>query len=359
MRFLFYYPRAMVGDGGPTVTLWAWAGAMTKRGHEVEFVHAGGSETTPLQEPGVSTTEIPHAGKGRMMRPKGLESHLEGVDILMMTSGYVAHNLIAARVARGAGVPYVVIPQGVYDPKVRVRKRSLKRIWELAEVPMLEHALGIHVSFESEIAGIAELAPKARFIVAPTGADASEDAWVGNGGYLAWLGRYDMDHKGLDILLRAMALISPSNRPRLVLHGRDDLHSREEVEQLSGELGLDGAVEVLGPVTGEAKRNFLAQADGFVLPSRWECHSTALLENLAMGVPCLVSSGAHISDSLQIGGSAIVVEPAERELASGLVKLSQADPGLGARARQFIDTQLDWDRVIDSFISQTSALLRE
>lgn len=291
------------------------------------------------------------------MRPKGLEEHLDGVDVLLMTSGYVAYNLVAARVARRVGVPYVIIPQGVYDPQVRVRKRALKKVWELAEVPMLEHALGIHVSFESEVAGIADLAPKANFIVAPTGANASERAWTGNGGYLAWLGRYDMDHKGLDILLRAMALIGPSNRPSLVLHGRDDMHSREEVEHLSTTLGLNGAVQVLGPVTGEAKHDFLSRADGFVLPSRWECHSTALLENLAMGVPCLVSSGAHISDSLEAEGSAIVVDPTERELAAGLVKLSQAGPDLGASARLFVETQLDWDRVIDSFIQQTKALL--
>lgn len=359
MRFVHYYPRAMVGDGGVTIAVWAWAGALSSYGHEVVVVHAGGRKTTPLAAPGVATTHILHHGRGRTLRPIGLGSHLREGDVLVLHSAYVASNLIAAAEARRKDIPYIVVPHGAYDPRSRNRRQTLKRIWQIVEARMLEGALAVHIFFESEASGVAEVAPEAHLIVAPTGGTVPVSSWEGGGGYFAWLGRYDVQHKGIDLLLDALTLMDPADRPKLVLHGRDSTHTAREVQGMADRLHLTNDVEVRGPVIGEAKAEFLRRADGYVHPSRWECHSTALVENLALGVPSLVSSGAHIAPSLQRAKASIVVAPEEESIAQGLLQLRDAGQDMSKRARGFVRQELDWDSVVKSFVTQTSALLED
>lgn len=357
MRFVHYYPRAMVGDGGPTIALWLWAGALSARGHAVTIIHAGGSSTSPLAKPDVATTRIAHRGRDRMLRPAGLERHLRSGDVLVLHSAYTVSNLVAAAAANRAGVPYIVVPHGAYDRRSRERRRRLKAIWGIMEGRMLERALAVHIFFESEADGVAEIASSTRFVVAPTGATLPASLWEGGGGYLAWLGRYDVQNKGIDLLLGALAVMDPFDRPKLILHGRDDTHTALDVKRMADALNLGDDVEAQGPVVGPAKVEFLRRANGYVHPARWESHSTALVENLALGVPSLVSSGAHIAPSLERAKASIVVKPREESIAQGLLQLRRIGKELGPRGREFARQELNWGPIVSSFVTQTSSLL--
>ena len=109
-------------------------------------------------------------------------------------------------------------------------------------------------------------------VVAPNGITAPEGVrWDGgSGAYLFWLGRYDPVNKGLDVLLQGLRLLPAGQRPRLRLHGRDYQGGRQVVERLLRELDLEASVSVGDPVYGEEKWRLMAQASGFVYPSRWK-----------------------------------------------------------------------------------------
>jgi glycosyltransferase involved in cell wall biosynthesis len=111
----------------------------------------------------------------------------------------------------------------------------------------------------------------------------------GSGGYLLWLGRYDPVNKGLDVLLRAMRLFPETDRPRLLLHGRDWRGGRSAVERLVRSLDLEETVTVGGPIYGHDKWRLMAQAAGFLYPSRWEASPTAVTEAVSIGTPTLVA----------------------------------------------------------------------
>jgi glycosyltransferase involved in cell wall biosynthesis len=111
----------------------------------------------------------------------------------------------------------------------------------------------------------------------------------GSGGYLLWLGRYDPVNKGLDVLLRAMRLFPETDRPRLLLHGRDWRGGRSAVERLVRSLDLEETVTVGGPIYGHDKWRLMAQAAGFLHPSRWEASPTAVTEAVSIGTPTLVA----------------------------------------------------------------------
>ena len=122
-RIVHYYPDAM-GHSGVTFALWSWARAQAAAGAEVSILHADRPAVradVPFVShdtcPGLTAQTVAHAGRRRWSRhPVGLERHLGEHDLLVLHEGWVANNLVAAAAARRAGVPYVVMPHGVYEP---------------------------------------------------------------------------------------------------------------------------------------------------------------------------------------------------------------------------------------------------
>jgi glycosyltransferase involved in cell wall biosynthesis len=126
--------------------------------------------------------------------------------------------------------------------------------------------------------------------------------------------------KGLDVLLRALALLSRAGLDvRACLAG--DGRLLPDHRRLSAELGLSGRVAVPGHVSDVAP--YLRQADIFVLPSREEgSGSMALLEALQFGTAIVASDVDGIGEDLVDGRQALLVEPGNtRALADALARL--------------------------------------
>ena len=109
--------------------------------------------------------------------------------------------------------------------------------------------------------------------------------------------------KGLDVLVEAAAILRRrQGRPpaRFVVVGDGEL--REPLERRIHERGVEDAVELLGARPPDEVAGWLAAADVFVLPSRYEGLSLAVMEAMACGLPVVVSD---------VSGSAELVPTAE------------------------------------------------
>lgn len=354
-RIVHYYPGAM-GDSGVTFALWSWARAQAAAGTEVHVLHAGAYETadvafvSTMTAPGLTELRVPHRGTRRLtVRPIRLDRYLGAGDLLVLHEGWVPSNLIAAAAARRARVPYLVMPHGVYDSSWTPSLRGPRWIRNRLERRMLEGAAAVHVFFGSEQADVQALAPGATCMTVPTGFDVPDERWTGGGGYLAWVGRIDPVHKGLDALVGAIARMAPAERPILRICGYDYKGGSGRLRQLIAERDVAAWVRLEGAIGGSEKLTFMQRAEGYVHPSRWECHSIALLEHLALGVPCLVSSAIHIAPTLARSGAAILALPREAELAEALRGLVVARPRLGARGRALIGETFNWNALIPQF----------
>jgi glycosyltransferase involved in cell wall biosynthesis len=358
MRIVSYYSRAVSDLSGATAALWAWAGALSAAGADVIVAHAGGPRRSPDPTWGVrdvSDTVVRHAGRSRSTYvPVGLRRVLKNCDVLVLHEGWVVSNLVAAALATTVGVPYVVVPHGVYEPGIRASLKRPRLIRNALERLMLERALAVHVFWDSEQPLVNAVAPRARTLVVPTGFTPGAGRWQGGGGYIAWLGRFDPVHKGLDQLLEGLARVDPVRRPKLRLHGPDYNGGLDATRDHVRRLGLGRWVAIGPPIYGAEKDSFLSHAEAYVHPSRWESHSIALLENLALGVPSIVSDAIHIAPALRVAGAAILVPPTPEGLASGFNELANAAPTLSDRARAFVRTELAWPTVTDRFLGALS-----
>jgi glycosyltransferase involved in cell wall biosynthesis len=361
MRIVQYYPRAIAGDGGMTRAVQKLSISMTRAGAEAVIAYdAGTGSAQPVDC--LTWRSVRHRGPEKQRVPDGgeLADVLRDADLVVLNSGFAPHNVLAARIARRHGVAYIVAPRGAYDPQIFLRRRHVKKLWwRFFEGPMVKRACAVHIFFPEETADLEQLGYSGPTLIAPNGVEPPPGMqWDGGtGGYLLWLGRFDPQHKGLDLLVRALARVPRENRPSLRLVGPDWRDGRERVLALVGELDLGKWVSVEPPLYGDEKWAALRSATGFVYPSRWEGFGNSVAEAASVGLPLLVTP-YPFGRLLHRRGGAVLASATVEGLAEGLQTVSAADAAtLGARAQQVVLEEMSWDAIGRSWLSQAEALL--
>jgi glycosyltransferase involved in cell wall biosynthesis len=358
MRIVTYHPRARVGDGGITNSVRSLSAAFARAGADPVIAFDGRGD--PHREYGVEWWPVRHLGTGAIRLSAELARVLDGADVLVLNSAWTGGNVRAGQVARRVGVPYVLAPRGAYDPLIVERRRLTKRLWWLLfERRLVAAAAAIHVFFEEQRDHLGGLGYRGMVLVAPNGV-ALPAGWVwdgGSGGYVAFLGRLDPEHKGLDLLLRAVALLPSDARPRLRLHGPDWRGGTALVRRLIDDLDLADDVELGPALYGDDKWSLLAKAAGFVYPSRWEGFGNSLAEAAALGVPALATP-YPLARHLEQHGACIVVDANPETLAEGLRRLALREGRSRPADLSTVTLELDWDTVAGRWLDQLGGLLR-
>lgn len=357
MHILRYHPRAAVGDGGITGSVRRWSDASARAGARMVIAHDGGAP--PPADSGVRWEAVRHAGPAGWRVPVGLGAILGDADLLVLHSAWTLHNAAAGAAARRRGVPYVLEPRGAYDPGIVHRRPAAKRAWwTLLERPLVRGAAAVHVFFPAEAEHLARLGWRGPVIVAPNGVRVPDGAaWDGgSGGYVLWIGRYDPEHKGLDLLLRGLASLPAARRPPLRLHGPDWAGGRARVEALVAQLRLGDAVALGGPVYGDEKWALVRRAAAFAYPSRWEAFGNSTAEAVAAGVPTLATP-YPLGRFLAERGAAIVAEATPDGVAEGLRRvLAPEAADIARRGARLVRKELSWDRVARQWLRQAEAI---
>ncbi|MEK7299449.1 MAG: glycosyltransferase, partial [Candidatus Margulisiibacteriota bacterium] len=122
---------------------------------------------------------------------------------------------------------------------------------------------------------------------------------------LGYIGQFDVEIKGLDLLFGAFRRLKNEGRlqnVKLVLAGQFKARnkkmarqSQDEVASFIHEMAESGHLEMKGPVFGNNKWSMLADMDVFVLTSRTEGMPVAVLEAMAFQRPCLVTEGTNMA----------------------------------------------------------------
>lgn len=160
--------------------------------------------------------------------------------------------------------------------------------------------------------------------------------------------------KGIDTLLHAFRIVCHHTDARLVILGTGPL--RGNLEALAKKLGINEQVEFRG--FHPEPWLLFAEADCYVLGSRWEGFGHTLVEAMAAGVPVIATNCNFGPREVISDGAGILVEPEnESHIATAILKLIN-DPHLRAgfvgkgyaRASEF-----DTSDIVPSFVN----LIRE
>lgn len=280
-----------------------------------------------------------------MYAPRGyrawLREHIGEFDVVLLQDFYSAVNVMAARAAERAGVPYAVQPLGTLSP-ARERGRSfVKRpflaLWGRRT---LRGATALIHSSDFEGRDFLEAgAPPDRLVPLPLPLDLPEarDVARTERPTISFVGRLH-PIKGLDRLVAAMpTVLAAVPDAELVVAGPGDAH-RRELEQQAERLGLTGAVRFLGFVSQEEKLELLRSSWVSALLSHSEGLPMATLEAMACATPVVLSAGCHLPEVDGVGGLVVPGEP--DGAAAALVDLLTGDERremLARGARRFAE----------------------
>lgn len=349
------------------------ARAVASRGHEVaiyttdracepdERVPSGQSvrrdgvelRMFPEQQPRVVATSWPLY--------RALTERIGQVDIVHLHSLYLFHVWAAARIARRAGVPYLLRPHGTLDPFLWQRHRLRKRIMEIAfQDRVIRGAAALHFTAQEELELARPYTHGVAGVVVPNGVNLAEfDVLPAPGGLrraypeigerrvVLFLSRLNFK-KGLDLLIPGFARARSRHRDlHLVIAGPDD-GMRAQAEQWIAQNNVADAVTLTGMLTGMRKLEALVDAMCFVLPSYSENFGIAIVEAMACGVPVAISDKVNIWREIVDGGAGLVGPTTVDGVADQIVRLA-ADPDaarrMGEAGRTLARERFAWDRI--------------
>jgi len=176
--------------------------------------------------------------------------------------------------------------------------------------------------------------------------------------------------KGVDVLLRAWAEVFRGEKSlKLLIVGYGSLESH--LKTLSTSLGIAESVDFVGMAQNVSK--YLEGSDLFVLPSRSEGMSNALLEAMSYGIPCIATQVGGNDELLGakderippgkyiLVRNGLLVNPDD---AKGLIEAilyfirdQRAREEMGRRARKFIQENYSIDLVAERYLALYQTIL--
>jgi phosphatidylinositol alpha-1,6-mannosyltransferase len=289
---------------------------------------------------------------------------------------------VAAWTRRREGVRYGVLVHGgdLLQLRAKYRRSPFKR---RAARGILGGAdlLVANSQWTGALAGeiLAELGLGAgpRIAVVPLGADpdrfrpgldpapAAARYRIPPGRYLLTVGRL-VPHKGCDTALEALAVIRRRHPDvRLVLVGRGPDRSR--LEPLTRRLGLESAVSILSEVPDSDLPALYAGAAVYVGLSREEGldvegFGIALADAAAAAVPVVAGASGGTGDAVRDGETGFRVSPRDPGAVADAVLRLLENPDLanrlGLAGRRWVETYLNWDRVVADLIGLSRSAAR-
>ena len=286
-------------------------------------------------------------------------------DLVNFHSTYIPFHIALAQWCQKLNWPYIVTPRGGMTCLAQNVKGFKKKVSNVLYYrSYVKHAAAIHALCRREAQDIDKLFEAEKIITIPNGvedhllaaSDKLQPIHLSNFGdkttiMLGFVGRIDIYHKGLDLLLEAMAILkSQPLGPKYKLFIVGPFHTPKDEQLLRSIIdtrGLNDFVKLLGPKFDEEKlRHFLA-CDVFVHTSRFEGMPLAVLEAMALGRPCLVTPGTNIADVVcEGGGWQCQLDP--NSIAESLRDIYQQKDSLrvlGKQSHELIKTRFTWPKI--------------
>jgi glycosyltransferase involved in cell wall biosynthesis len=353
-------------SGGAEKTVYYLSQWQARLGHEVELWSLTAKSVDPIENVEVYGYP-PH--KSRLRLPCPLIRHILDVkpDVVHMHSAYVPANYLLSRELRRRRIPYVITAHGNYSPHLLRRRPWLKMPYRLiCELPIANNALFVHaIADRTDIVKYGVARP---IVIAPNGLDVGETTKTsGNNhirsrwpdlkdrGLCLFLGRLDIEQKGLDILIEAWRQVSRLNsKLALILVGSDWKGGESRLKAQVAALELKDSVKFWGNAGSEIKFDLLRESLMFLHASRWEAGIPfSVLEAMACRAPCIVTRAADPLGSIGCNRAGYNINGTSEDLAASILSLAELPEykraAMGEAALQIVQREFSWQ--------QTAAIL--
>lgn len=386
MKILIVIPALGIVYGGPSKIVAELAQALGNHGIDIDIVTTNANGSTTLDVP-LHTWVIEKSYRVKYFPywqiseykfswslTGWLCQHIADYDLVHTNAIFSYPVLPAHWICQLHRVPYIVTPHGMLEPWALSYKAWKKRLYyTLFEKKSLQNASAIQITGSPEVNNVKSLGIETPLIFAPNGIhyqdfETPPDPNVfyqqfpdtRNKTLILFLGRID-PKKGLDLLATAFAKVNAQfPQTHLIIAGPDNTGFLPVAQSYFAQAGCLDAVTFTGMLTGSVKYAALAAANLYVAPSYSEGFSMSVLEGMASGLPCVITTGCNFPEAAK-AEAAFVVNIDADEIASILIqclKSPQQAKEIGDRARKLILEKYTWDRIASNLIEVYTAILK-
>jgi len=388
MRILQIIPSISLVYGGPSQMVLGLSAALASQGIDVTIITTDSNGdigqipldvplNQPIQQNGYKIIYF-HCSPFRRYKfslslLQWLNANARQFDLAHIHALFSPVTTLAATIARGHNLPYIIRPCGMLDPADLQKKKRLKQIYAaLLERPNLAGAAAIHFTSKqeakiSERFGLGDTGkmPVPQDLVIPLGVTAGlfpkrlRESQVP---IVLFMSRIE-PKKGLDLLIPALESILASGIEfQFILAGSNpqdaDYETGIKVKIQNSSLGK--YTTITGFVSGDRKNELLTNADLFVLPSYYENFGIAVAEAMAAGVPVAISDRVYISDDIQ-QAEAGWVAPLEVGAIASMIESALLDPQerqrRGLNAQAYAKKYYNWEAIAQQTIDAYQHIL--
>ena len=377
MKIVQYMSRIQLEEGGVVRAVLDLCGALAHRGHELTLLAGDCSDVPETWRSGGDGLPRAHSIERRsgflprLTQQATVDARriIQEADVLHLHVPWDPICVQLSRIARQAGVPYVVGIHGMLDDWSMEQKALKKRMYLAVKGRrFLEQAAAVHCTAQAERDQSKKWYPNGRPVVLPLifdleeyvdlpGPQLAREAFASvipstNEPVLLFLSRLH-PKKRVDLLIEAAGELRRRGVAfKLLIAGTGDDPYEAQLRELVKERGLTEQVAFVGFVTGKEKVSLYQAAHLFVLPTHQENWGFVLIESLACGTPLITTKGVDIWPELESTGGAVIADASPTAIADAVAQLladDQRRQAMGVKGRDWVLENLTVERVLDRY----------
>lgn len=261
-----------------------------------------------------------------------------------------------SRELRKAGIAYIAAPHDPYHPEIFRRRRLVKTIyWHLFEARMLRQACCVQILDKRHEHWLRRLNISTPVLECVNGffpedlAAIPQPVWNEKATTdLLFLGRLDIQNKGLDLLIKAFKGVGLAHQDAHLTIQGPDWGDRQQVIDLIAEGDMESRISLKEADYQTRPTTIISQHDIFCLPSRFEGFGLSALEAMLAGRVLLVTDIAGIAPHVRQSDCGVVVDSSVAAIADGIEQLLARRSQwreMGLRGRQYALDHLTWEQI--------------
>lgn len=372
MRILHIGQFQLNSTSGAYNAIWNLAKAQAKLGHQVSILSPAKSIDDYEKEQALNDKVIIDSIEFSALKERWLFGQKKAALIMRKFRPDIIHlqyvrepfYLSIIEVAKKKKIPCVISLHGGWRLGVIKRSKTLLKLlyWFIYDRRIISKCAGVHFVSNVEYKEYKLLQDVKKYVIIPNGVNlefnktAIHDKNRNFEGVfkIGYLGRFDIQNKGLDLLSEMVQYLVKNNiEIECHLYGKVRSKEKEKWKEFLKKIKIL-PIFVHSPVYGEEKIKTIKSFDLYIQYSRWELFGISIIEAMLAGVPVAISEKCDYAKEIEASGGGIILpmnpsKAAEKIL--NLMKNRELLSEMGAKGRYWAEREFDPVRIADEMIS--------
>lgn len=258
-------------------------------------------------------------------------------------------------------IPYIIIPHGCLMKKAQNKSKIKKKV---ANVFLFNRFIkkSLAVQFLNSKEEDESILNYSKHIISGNGIDSVKEKNVFKNKDFVYIGRYEVETKGLDLLIGAARDNKEwfvDNKVKIQLYGRSANRGYEETKALIEKNNLCDIVILNDAIYERQKHKKLLESYAFIQASRHEAQGLGIMEALSYGLPCIVTYGTPFGKYVEDKKCGIGINCNKRELFAAIKKMYEDETFRNncSKNAKTIEKDFSWKNIIQDCVEQYRGLL--